>query len=413
MSVNLSELNELAKKAIDKKSPFGLDIDLNKYTLAQEQSEIDKLNSLPEEIQKTILNAGIDVTEQSRVGSFVQVDHSVVYKRLQSRYNNQLEILDINEALELYPEIKEKYFWKAVNVDKDKYTAYSQLNQFHGYFIRVFKNQKIEKPVQACLLLQENAKIQNVHNIVIVEEGAEVQIINGCATAPKVKEGLHIGISEFYIEKGGKLTFTMVHNWAEDFHVRPRGVTIVEDNATFISNYVLLKPVKSIQSNPVAILKGKNSKASFNSLLYGLDNSNIDMGSHIILEGENSAGQSISRAIVKDTCKMYTRGTLEARINESKAHLDCRGILLTDKGYMYTVPELISDGAINSHLSHEAAIGPIAQEEVEYLMSRGLTKDEAISLIMQGFMDVKILGLPPHLESYISELIQKTQEENM
>lgn len=165
--------------------------------------------------------------------------------------------------------------------------------------------------------IARNARIQNVHNIVIVEEGAEVQIINGCTTAPKVKEGLHIGISEFYLEKGSKLTFTMIHNWAEDFYVRPRGVTIVEDDAVFISNYVLLKPVKSIQSFPIAILKGKNSVASFNSILYGLKDSEIDIGSHIILEGENSSGQAISRAIVKDRAKIYSRGVLEAKHNQS------------------------------------------------------------------------------------------------
>lgn len=403
----------LAKSAENKKAAFGTDIDLSQFEEADEKEEIDELSKLPEEIQKTILNAGIDVKEEGRVGSFLQVDHSVVYKRLAQRYSGQLEIMDINEALEKYPEVREKYFWKAVKPDRDKYTAFSAMYPAHGYFIRVFKGQKVEKPVQACLLLQENARIQNVHNIVIVEEGAEVQIINGCATAPKVKEGLHIGISEFYLERGSKLTFTMIHNWAEDFYVRPRGVTIVEDDAVFISNYVLLKPVKSIQSFPVAILRGKNSVASFNSILYGLKDSEIDMGSHIILEGENSSGQAISRAIVKDRAKIYSRGILEARHNQSRAHLDCRGILFSEEGLMYAVPELLSDGAPQSHLSHEAAIGPIAEEEVEYLMARGLSKDEAISLITQGFMDVKILGLPKQLENYIQELILQTQEENM
>ncbi|ABP66164.1 SufBD protein [Caldicellulosiruptor saccharolyticus DSM 8903] len=403
----------LAKSAENKKAAFGTDIDLSRFEEADEKEEIDELSKLPEEIQKTILNAGIEVKEEGRVGSFLQVDHSVVYKRLAQRYSGQLEILDINEALEKYPEVREKYFWKAVKPDRDKYTAFSAMHPAHGYFIRVFKGQKVEKPVQACLLLQENARIQNVHNIVIVEEGAEVQIINGCTTAPKVKEGLHIGISEFYLEKGSKLTFTMIHNWAEDFYVRPRGVTIVEDDAVFISNYVLLKPVKSIQSFPIAILKGKNSVASFNSILYGLKDSEIDIGSHIILEGENSSGQAISRAIVKDRAKIYSRGVLEAKHNQSRAHLDCRGILFSEEGVMYAVPELLSDGAPQSHLSHEAAIGPIAEEEVEYLMARGLSKDDAISLITQGFMDVKILGLPKHLENYIQELILQTQMENM
>lgn len=145
----------LAKSAENKKAAFGTDIDLSRFEEADEKEEIDELSKLPEEIQKTILNAGIEVKEEGRVGSFLQVDHSVVYKRLAQRYSGQLEILDINEALEKYPEVREKYFWKAVKPDRDKYTAFSAMHPAHGYFIRVFKGQKVEKPVQACLLLQE------------------------------------------------------------------------------------------------------------------------------------------------------------------------------------------------------------------------------------------------------------------
>jgi hypothetical protein len=157
---------------------------------------------------------------------------------------------------------------------------------------------------------------------------------------------------------------------------------------------------------------GKNSVAAFNSLLYGLENSNIDVGSRIILEGEGSSGQAISRAIVNDSSKIYARGALESKQDDSRAHLDCRGILMSPHGMMYAVPELLSE-APGSYLSHEAAIGPIAEEEVQYLMSRGLTKDEAVSLITRGFMDVKILGLPKMLEDYISEMIEATQKESM
>jgi len=262
-------------------------------------------------------------------------------------------------------------------------------------------------------LLQENARTQNVHNIIMMEEGSSAQIITGCSIAPKVNEGLHIGISEFYIKKNAKLVFTMIHNWADGFHVRPRSGAIVEGNGIFINNYILLKPVKSIQSFPTAVLEGENSKAMFNSLLYGLKDSKIDVGSRIILRGKNSSGEAISRAIVADSSQIYARGTLIAQNDESKAHLDCRGILFSNDGIMYAIPELLADRAPNSILSHEAAIGPIAEEEIEYLMTRGLSKEEAVSLITQGFMDVEILGLPKHLEDYIRRMIELTQKESM
>jgi Fe-S cluster assembly scaffold protein SufB len=406
------ELRRLAESARDKKALYGEDIDLSIFEEPEEREGIEDLSKLPPEIQNVVVSSGIDITEKDRAGSFVQLDHSVIYQKIQSAYKGQLEIMSITDALEKYPELEE-YWWKAVRVDQDKYTAYAELYPVHGYFIRIFPGQKVDRAIQACLLLEENAKAQNVHNIIIVEEGASAQVITGCSIAPKVKEGLHIGISEFYVKKGAKLVFTMIHNWAEGFHVRPRTGIIVEDDGIYVSNYVLLKPVRSIQSFPTAILEGENSKAVFNSLIYGLKDSDIDIGSRIILKGRNSSGEAISRAIVADRSKIYARGTLIAQNDESKAHLDCRGILFSNEGIMYAIPELIADRSPKSILSHEAAIGPIAEEEIEYLMTRGLSKDEAVSLITQGFMDVKILGLPKHLEDYIRKMIELTQKESM
>lgn len=406
------ELRRLAELARNKPAIYGEDIDLSIYEEPEELESIDDLSKLPPEIQNVAVSSGIDITEKDRAGSFIQLDHSVIYQKIQSAYKGQLEIMSTTDALERYPELEE-YWWKAVKVDQDKYTAYAELNPMHGYFIRVFPGQKVDRAIQACLMLKENAKIQNLHNIIIMEEGSSAHVITGCALSPKVKEGLHIGVSEFYIKKGAKLVFTMIHNFAEGFHVRPRTGVIVEDSGIFVSNYVLLKPVRSIQSFPTAILEGRDSKAVFNSLLYGLKDSKIDVGSRIVLKGKNSSGEAISRAIVTDRAQIYARGTLVAQNDESKGHLDCRGILFSERGVMYAIPELIADGAPKSILSHEAAIGPIAEEEIEYLMARGLSRDEAVSLITQGFMDVKILGLPKHLEDYIRKMIELTQKESM
>lgn len=411
-TLSSEELRRLAESAINKRAIYGEDIDLSLYKEPEELKEVDDLSKLPPEIQKIAESSGMDITEKDRAGSFIQLDHSVIYQKIQSAYKGQLEIMSVTDALEKYPEL-EDYWWKTVRVDQDKYTAYAELNPMHGYFIRVFPGQKVDRAIQACLMLQENARVQNLHNIIIMEEGSSAQIISGCALSPKVNEGLHIGITEYFIKRGAKLVFTMIHNFAEGFHVRPRSGVIVEDDGIFVSNYVLLKAVRSLQMFPTAILEGKNSKAVFNSLLYGLKDSKIDVGSRIILRGKNSSGESISRAIVTDRAEIYARGTLIAQNDESKGHLDCRGILFSDQGVMYAVPELVADKAPKSILSHEAAIGPIAEEEIEYLMTRGLSKDEAVSLITQGFMDVKILGLPKHLEEYIRRMIELTQKESM
>jgi Fe-S cluster assembly scaffold protein SufB len=162
---------------------------------------------------------------------------------------------------------------------------------------------------------------------------------------------------------------------------------------------------------PSAVLRGKGAVANFNSLLWGLGDSCIDIGSKIILEGDGSRGQSTVRSICYDRAQIYARGILEARHDNTRAHLDCRGILFSREGKVFAIPELIADGAPESRLSHEAAIGPINEEEIYYLMSRGLSRETAVAMIVKGFEDVSILGLPPELTAYISRVTEMTQKE--
>ncbi|MEW6162189.1 MAG: SufD family Fe-S cluster assembly protein [Nitrospirota bacterium] len=409
----LSDVHERAEGAKEKKATLGPDIDLSRYSQRIERERIESLGSLSLQAKEAAVMAGIDVKEEVRSGSYLQVDHSVVYERLNKAYEGRLEIMSTTEALRRYDWL-EDYYWRAVPVDQDKYTAQAELNMTHGYFIRVLPHQKIDYPVQACLLVAENYISQNVHNIIIIEEGAELQVITGCTLAKRDAEGVHLGISEFFIRKGGKLFFTMIHNWADNFHVRPRTVAIIEEDGMLFSTYVLLKPVKSIQMFPAAYLKGDRSSAKFNTILYGLKDSYIDLGSRIILEGEDTRGESIARAIAADESVIYSRGDLIAKTKDyCIAHLDCRGILFSKKGRIYAIPQLVSDGASKAELSHEASIGPIAEEQVEYLMSRGISKDDAISVITSGFLSLDIPYLPEVIDRNIKEVIKAAAKESM
>jgi len=216
-----------------------------------------------------------------------------------------------------------------------------------------------------------------------------------------------VGISEFFIKEGAKLTFTMIHNWAQNFDVRPRTGALVEDNATFVINYVCLNPVKSLQMYPVAYCKGKNSRARFTSILYGAGDSYLDVGSKAVLQGAGSRAEVIARAIALDRARIYARGLLVGEEEDSKAHLECRGLLLSDDAFIHAIPELIGK-VKGTELSHEAAVGKIAEEQVQYLMARGFSELEAQSLIVRGFMDVSILGLPAALQKEIKRIVDTT-----
>ena len=414
MPIRQSYLDELlarAEKAKNKKALYGPDIDISRYTQHIERGKVESLEGLSRQVKEAALVTGINLKEEERSGSYMQIDQSVVYESLNKSYEGQLEIMSTTDALKRY-DWMEDYYWKAIAVDQDKYTAQAALNMTHGYFIRVFPHQKPKYPVQSCLLVAENYVSQNVHNIIIVEEGAELQVITGCTLSKNDAEGIHLGISEFYVKKGGKLFFTMVHNWADNFHVRPRTYIVVEEDGSFINNYVLLKPVKSIQSFPVAHLKGDRSSAKFNTVVYGLKDSYIDLGSRIILDGEDTRGESIARTISADKSVIYSRGDLVARTKKyCLAHLDCRGIVFSNSSKIYAIPQLVSEGAMKAELSHEASIGPIAEEQVEYLMARGISREDAISVITSGFLNLDIPYIPEFLDKNIKEVIHATAKD--
>jgi Fe-S cluster assembly scaffold protein SufB len=166
-----------------------------------------------------------------------------------------------------------------------------------GYFIRIRKGTTVAMPIQACLFLKSQGFQQKVHNIVVVEEGAKAYLITGCSASEAAKEGFHLGISEFFVQKGAFLNFTMIHSWREDVSVKPVGITLVDAGATYVSNYVCMKPVKDITMYPTAVLTGPDSRVSFNSLVLSHPNSLHDIGSRAVVRAPNTKVEMIARAV--------------------------------------------------------------------------------------------------------------------
>ncbi|MCJ7720376.1 MAG: SufD family Fe-S cluster assembly protein [Candidatus Hadarchaeum sp.] len=402
----MSKSKDAALKAKEKPAAIGPDIDVNGFTRDAKPWSCCPVASLPEDFAKRALTVGVRTDEGERAGTYFQVDHSTVFQKIQKMFEGKAEIMSTKDAFEKY-DWMEDYWWKVVSADADKYTALAELEWDKGYFIRALEGQKITLPLQACLFISKDNLDQNVHNVIIAEPNSEVQIITGCTVHPNVRRGLHVGISEFFIKEGAKLTFTMIHNLAQNFDVRPRTGALVEDNATFITNYICLNPVKSLQMYPVAYCKGKNSRARFTSILYGSGDSYMDVGSKAVLQGTGSKAEMIARVIAIDRAKIYSRGLLVGEKDGTKAHLECRGLLLSDDALIHAIPELTAK-VKGTELSHEAAVGKIAEEQIQYLMARGFSELEAQSLIVRGFMDVGIMGLPKALETEIKRMVDTT-----
>ncbi|MBN2468775.1 MAG: SufD family Fe-S cluster assembly protein [Deltaproteobacteria bacterium] len=382
------------------------DLDLSVYREeAAEHPQLDDLSQISPEDQKVLLMTGVDPMGKERSGSFFQKDHSVIH--CTANFEGA-EIMSASEARKKYHGLTE-YWGKAVPVDKDIYTKRAEEHQEHGYYVRSLPGAQVYYPLQACLYLTEDRLAQDVHNIIIAEEGSSLNLITGCATAPGVRSGLHVGVSEFYVKKGATVSFTMIHNWAEEMAVRPRSAVIVEEGGKFISNYVCLVPARDLQMYPTAILKGKGAVATFNSVLLAKPGSYMDVGSRVILQQEGCRAEIIART-VSTGGTIISRGHLRGEHRGIKAHLECKGLLLSDTGVIHAIPEL--EGTTSDlEMSHEAAVGKIAQEEVEYLMARGLSEQEATALIIKGFLSLDIVGLPPSLKKDLEHLIEQTEEE--
>jgi Fe-S cluster assembly scaffold protein SufB len=353
--------------------------------------------SLPS--QGDLLRVGVDPDEKERCGTFLQEDSKVVACGVRQE---GVDLVSVIEALERFPDAQ-RYLWGVLDED-------AGLGDFqNGYFIRACKDVKPLFPVQACLYMSKEGARQHVHNIVVVEEGAELHVITGCTSS--VKRGIHVGVSEFYVKRGGTLHFTMIHAWGDEVEALPRTGIVVEENGVFISDYICMHPGKMIKMYPTTYLVGPGAVARFQSVLVAVPGAFMDIGSRVYMQALETKAEIISRAVSMGGT-VIARGHLIGEHPHVKAHLECRGLLLREGGVIHAIPEL-EGRAVELEMTHEAAVGKIAKEEVEYLMSRGLTEDEATAAIVRGFLNVDIMGLPDPLKKDLDRIIRRSDQESL
>ncbi len=374
------------------------------YTMEAEEYSPEDRSKIEGEYEESLLDVGYDPDGEERSGSFLQLDHSILCS---DAVQEGIEVMGSDEAIKKYSWLSD-YWWRAVHADTDIYTKEVADKQTGGYFIRAAPGVKSIFPLQAGLFIGKERLSQNVHNIVIVEEGAELHIITGCSTAKNVHSAMHLGVSEFYVKEGATLTYTMIHNWAPEVVVRPRSGIIVDEGGTYINNYILMKPVKDVQMYPVTYC-GKNARTMAQTIVHASQDSKIDIGSKVVLEGENSRAELVSRSIATDHADVTARGEIVGSAAGVKGHLECIGLMLSDTARMHSVPELEAT-VEDAELSHEAAVGRISEEEIAYLTARGLTEDEAAGAIVRGFLNVDIKGLPPALGAEVRRTIRMSAD---
>jgi hypothetical protein len=313
----------------------------------------------------------------------------------------------LNDHQPLLTEISEEDL-QILNIKNSKVQKYikqyelqeNTFDEYTGYLINLAKDS--QSSIQTCFLTSQSGFEQNVRNVIIAEEDSQLEIFTGCLSNAHVQGNIHNAITDMFVGKNATMTFNMIHSWGETSKVFPKTRVHVEDGGVFISNYVVWEKVKEISSNPQAFVKD-GGKAVMQSLVYSHPESKLDIGGKILLEGKQSRGEILS-SVVSGGGNYKTVTEIVGKGDESRGHIECNAVLLDKVDNVETVPLLKAKNS-SVQLSHEASIGKISKEEVEYLQTKGLSKDVARELIVKGFVNDSVKKMPSLIQEKIEEMM--------
>ena len=364
---------------------------------------------VPDDIKNTFEKLGIPEAERkSLAGVGAQYDSELVYHNLQEEVAKQGVIYtDIESALHgPYGKMIEEHFMKLVPPTDHKFAALHGAVWSGGSFVYVPKGVKVDIPLQSYFRLNAKGAGQFEHTLIIVDEGADLHFIEGCS-APKYNvANLHAGCVELFVEKNAKLRYSTIENWSKNMYNLNTKRAKVEENGimewvsgSFGSHVSYLYPM--------TILKGDNARSQFTGVTFAGKGQNLDTGAKMMHIGKNTSSYINTRSISKGGGISTYRSAvvIQNQAKNAKSAVSCQSLMLDDVSRSDTIPAI--DVRTNkADVGHEAKIGRISDEAVFYLMSRGISEEEAKSLIVSGFADSVSKELPLEYAVEMNNLIR-------
>ena len=362
---------------------------------------------VPEDIRNTFDKLGIPEAEKkSLAGVGAQYDSEIVYHSMKEELIKQGVIYtDMDTAVKKYPEIVKKYFLKCVPMNDHKFVALHGAVWSGGSFVYVPEGVKVDIPLQSYFRLNSPESGQFEHTLIIVEKNASLHFIEGCS-APKYNNvNLHAGCVELYVKENAYLRYSTIENWSKNMMNLNTKKAIVEKNGqidwvtgSFGSKISMLYPM--------SILNGESAKTEYTGISFAGAGQNLDTGFKVVHNAKNTSSVVNSKSISKNGGKCTYRSLV--RVNESaqgsKSSVSCESLMLDDISISDTIPvnDIKTDDV---EFSHEAKIGKISDKTIFYLMSRGLSEEDAKSMIVRGFASPIAKELPLEYAVEMNNLI--------
>ena len=350
-----------------------------------------KLNSswddVPEDIKNTFDKLGIPDAEKKSLGGVgAQYDSEVVYHSMKEDLLKQGVIYtDMETAVKEYPEIVKEYFMKCVPISEHKFVALHAAVWSGGSFVYVPKEVKVDIPLQSYFRLNSPESGQFEHTLIIVDEGASLHFIEGCSAPKYNKVNLHAGCVELYVKDNAYLRYSTIENWSKNMMNLNTKKAIVGKNAqidwvtgSFGSKVSMLYPM--------SVLNGEGAKTEYTGITFAGKGQNLDTGFKVIHNAPNTSSVVNSKSLSKNggACTYRALVRIMENATNSKCSVSCESLMLDDNSRSDTIPvnDIRND---EIEFSHEAKIGKISDKAIFYLMSRGLSEDDARAMIVRGF----------------------------
>ncbi len=390
----------------------GLDLsDLYYYVRPTEKTE-QSWDDIPENIKNTFDRLGIPEAEQKFLaGVGAQYESEMIYHSIQEQLAEQGVIfLSIEEGLRQYPDLFKQYFNTAVPFSDNKFTALNSAVWSGGSFVYVPRGVKVELPLQAYFRLNMANIGQFERSIIIADEGSQVHYVEGCTAPQYSRDSFHSGVIEIFVKKNARVRYTTIQNWSNNVYnlVTQRAMVYEGGTMEWVDSNL---GSKITMKYPACYLMEPGAHGEMLSMAFAGAGQVQDTGGKMLHLAPNTSSKMVSKSISKDGGRSSFRGLVYVKehARQSRANIVCDALILDPQSRSDTYP-LIRSSSKDVSIGHEASVSKVSEEQLFYLKSRGLSDDEATTMVVSGFIEPLVKELPMEYAVEMNRLIQLQME---